>query len=115
MQPLPQPPANLFARILAFLLSAALLVAGVMFSLVFLAIAAVAGLCIGGWFWWKTRALRRDMQAFNDSLQAAARNETGTENSMSGEIIEGEFQREGGDAPPANPPAARLPEPDDRA
>ena len=66
MQPLPQPPGNLFARILAFILSAALLVAGLMFSLAFLAIAAVAGLVLGGWFWWKTRALRRNMQAFND-------------------------------------------------
>ena len=43
MQPLPQPSGNLLTRILAFILSAALLVAGLMFSLVFLAIAAVAG------------------------------------------------------------------------
>jgi membrane protein required for beta-lactamase induction len=114
MQPLPQPPANLFARILAFLLSAALIVAGVMFSLVFLAIAAVAGICIGIWFWWKTRALRRDMRAFNDSLQAAARNETSASEHMTGEIIEGEFQREGGAPHQTNSPSKHLPEPDNR-
>lgn len=103
MQPLPQPPANLFARILAFLLSAALIVAGVMFSLVFLAIAAVAGLLLGGWFWWKTRALRRDMRAFNDSLQTAA------SEADAGAVIEGEFQRETGEWAGSDTQPPRLP------
>lgn len=103
MQPLPQPPGNLFARILAFILSAALLVAGLMFSLAFLAIAAVAGLVLGGWFWWKTRALRRNMQTFNDTLQHAANT---PEN---GAIIEGEFAREADKTPDGDTPLRRLP------
>ena len=103
MQPLPQPSGNLLTRILAFILSAALLVAGLMFSLVFLAIAAVAGLALGGWLWWKTRALRRNMQNFNDTLQQAARTpENGT-------IIEGEFAREADKTPDGDTALRRLP------
>ena len=103
MQPLPQPPGNLLTRILAFILSAALLVAGLMFSLVFLAIAAVAGLALGGWFWWKTRALRRNMQTFNDDLQRA------TSTPDNGAIIEGEFAREADKTPNGDTALRRLP------
>ncbi len=103
MQPLPQPPGNLLTRILAFILSAALLVAGLMFSLVFLAIAAVAGLALGGWLWWKTRALRRNMQAFNDDLHRA------TSTPDNGAIIEGEIAREADTTPDGDTPLKRLP------
>ena len=103
MQPLPQPPGNLLTRILAFILSAALLMAGLMFSLAFLAIAAVAGLALGGWLWWKTRALRRNMQTFNDTLQHAANT---PEN---GAIIEGEFAREADKTPDGDTALRRLP------
>ncbi|WP_415034771.1 hypothetical protein [Azonexus sp.] len=90
MPALPQPPASPLARIAAFLLSAGLIAAGLMFSLVFFIIAAVAGLLIGGWFWWKTRRLRRDLRAFSENLNAATSQETPS----SGKIIEGEFQRD---------------------
>lgn len=39
-----------------------LLVLGFMFSLVILALIAVAGLAAWGWFWWKTRELRKAMK-----------------------------------------------------
>lgn len=54
--------SSLLTRILAALVGVILLVVGLMFSLVLLAVLAVAGLVGLGWFWWKTRALRKTMQ-----------------------------------------------------
>src|SRR6185369_6669059 len=62
--PLHQPKASHFAHssrqtrgpletLLAFVLSAGLLVVAVMFSLAALAVVAIAGLVFAGWFWWK--------------------------------------------------------------
>lgn len=71
--PLNQPKAGHFAhagrqargpleKLLAFVLSAGLLVLAVMFSLAALVVVAIAGLAFAGWFWWKTRALRRQVK-----------------------------------------------------
>ncbi len=79
------PPQSLLARILAILLSAAFMVVAFMFSLVALAIVAVAAIGLGGWFWWKTRALRKAMRA-GIPPEAMQRRESG--------VIEGEFVRE---------------------
>lgn len=46
----------------ALLVGASLLVLGVMFSVVILAVAAVLGLCLWGYVWWTTRDLRRAMR-----------------------------------------------------
>lgn len=53
---------GLLGRILGVLVGAALLVLGVMFSVVLLAVLAVAGLAAWGYFWWKTRKLRRALR-----------------------------------------------------
>lgn len=55
----PQP--GLLKKILASVAGTALLVASFMFSLVVLAVAIVAGAALFGYFWWKTRKLRRAM------------------------------------------------------
>jgi len=64
-----------------------------MFSLVALAVVAVLGVALGGWLWWKTRTLRKQMRAAEDSLRGGA---TGTGTAAAGgtTIIEGEFVRE---------------------
>lgn len=54
--------STLLTRILAAVTGLILLVVGLMFSLVLLAVLAVAGLVGLGWFWWKTRALRKTMK-----------------------------------------------------
>ena len=64
---------------------------------------ALLGLALGGWFWWKTRALRRHMQAFNDDLQRA------TSTPDNGAIIEGEFAREADKTPNGDTALRRLP------
>jgi UPF0716 family protein affecting phage T7 exclusion len=53
---------SLLTRILAAIAGAILLVLGFMFSLVILVLIAVAGLAAWGWFWWKTRELRKAMK-----------------------------------------------------
>lgn len=47
---------------LALLAGSILLILGFMFSLVVLAVAAVLGLALWAYVWWKTRKLRRTMQ-----------------------------------------------------
>lgn len=56
-------PQSLLAQILTVLFSALVLLGAAMFSLVFLAVIAVAGLLLWVWFWWKTRALRAQIEA----------------------------------------------------
>lgn len=91
--PLNQPKARHFAhagrqargpleKLLAFVLSAGLLVLAVMFSLAALVVVAIAGLAFAGWFWWKTRALRRQVK--EATAGSAYR---------SGRIIDGEVMR----------------------
>lgn len=75
---LTQPPPGPIAKLFALVLGAIFLVLAFMFSLVALAVVAVGGLMVWGWLWWKTRALRKQMQAAPMSDQ---------------QIIEGEFVR----------------------
>lgn len=70
-------------------LFAALLLA---FSAVFFVVALIAGGIIWGWFWWKTRALRKQMQAFSEQAPQAG-SEMFRGETFSGEIIEGEAVR----------------------
>ncbi|MFA6310174.1 MAG: hypothetical protein WCV99_16220 [Sterolibacterium sp.] len=51
-----------FGKLLALLVSVIVLIAGVMFSMLMLAVIAVAGLAAWGFFWWKTRKLRGAMR-----------------------------------------------------
>ncbi len=88
-----QPP-GLLGKILAFILGAGFLVLAFMFSLVALAVIAVGGLIIGGWLWWKTRAIRQQMKDMQATMQTQ---QPATE----GHIIEGEVIRES--EPPVRP------------
>ena len=76
--PRPSQSSGPVAKLFAIVLSAAFLVLAFMFSLVALVVVAVGGLALWGWLWWKTRALRKQMQ-------------TATANDP--QIIEGEFVR----------------------
>ncbi|WP_319238983.1 hypothetical protein [uncultured Propionivibrio sp.] len=84
-------PTSPLGKIIAAIVGVLTLAAAFMFSLVFLAVIAVAGLVAWGYFWWKTRALRRLLR---DQAGAAPFGQA-TENGVSteGEIIEGESVR----------------------
>lgn len=72
-------PTGLLGKILAALFATVLLAVGFMFSVVLLALAAVLGVVGLGYFWWKTRAIRRVLR----EQMAAARHGQHT-------VIEGE-------------------------
>lgn len=78
------PEAGPLARLFSVLMGVILLVIGAMFSLVMLAAALVVGLAVWGWFWWKTRELRRqiDEQMRENAAHASS--------SPQGEVFEGE-------------------------
>jgi len=80
-------PQGIAGKLLTALFSVGLLVLGVMFSLVALAVAAVIGLLFAGWFWWKTRALRKAMREAAPAATTASR-------AANGDIIDGECVRE---------------------
>lgn len=78
-------PQSLAGRVITFILSAVFLVLAFMFSLVALAVVAVGALIFAGWFWWKTRALRKAMRE-GAPIEPTA---PGAD-----QVIEGEFVRE---------------------
>lgn len=84
--PKPKPP-GLLAKVLAFALSALLLVLAFMFSVVALAVVAVGGIVLWGYIWWKTRALRQQMKEMH-----------ARERERQEQVIEGEFFRETGNS-----------------
>jgi len=63
-------------RFLGFVLALALTAAALVFASVILAFAAAIALVLGGWLWWRTRHLRRDLER------------------SSGTVIEGEYRVE---------------------
>lgn len=58
----PAPATSLLGKAVALVSGAILLVLGLMFSLVLVAVVAVVGLAVGTWFFWKTRHLRKAMR-----------------------------------------------------
>ncbi len=77
------------------LLTAALLVVVLAFSLIVFAVAAAAGAVAWGYLWWKTRAARKQMREMRE--RAAAGQTAG-----GGQIIEGDAVRVESPAIPAN-------------
>lgn len=55
-------PPSVLAKVLAVVIGAALLVVGFAVSLVMLAVVLGAGIAIGGFVWWKTRDLRKQLR-----------------------------------------------------
>lgn len=85
---------GVFAQVLTVIAGVIALGAALMFSLVFFAVVAVAGLIFWLYIWWKTRALRRQMReqaAQQGGDQPFAAQASGPE--ASGDVIEGEAVR----------------------
>lgn len=74
---------GLLGKLAGFVVMGALLVLGIMFSMVLLAVAFVIGLGVFGYFWWQTRDLRNAMRE-----QVAAHRASHAE--VQGQVIEGE-------------------------
>lgn len=82
------PPSGPVGKFLAAIVGLLALAAAVMFSLVFVVVVVVAGLIAWGYFWWKTRALRRQLRDQRPAASSAS-----DEHPPSGEVIEGEAVR----------------------
>ncbi|NSL56999.1 hypothetical protein [Uliginosibacterium aquaticum] len=89
----PRTPAGPFTRIVAGLFTLVAIVAMVMFSVVALGVVLVGGAVFLGYFWWKTRALRRALRAQSPVQQEPFAQRSPAENS-DGMVIEGEMIRE---------------------
>lgn len=97
-KPSGQAPRGIFAQIFTAFLGLLVLGAALLFSFVFFAVLAVAVLLFGGYFWWKTRALRaeirKQMQAQAEAQQSGPGFDAPEQQpSGEGEIIEGEAVR----------------------
>ena len=85
---------------LAALVTGALLVLGLMFSLVLFVVALVGGALVFGWFWWKVRrALRQARQAGYDARfdipgAGTAGPQPGGGDVIEGEVVRGEWKEE---------------------
>jgi hypothetical protein len=77
-------------RLLGFVGAIIAAVLAFMFSLAALAVVAVGGVLLGGWLWWKTRAVRKQAQA---QMQHQAQ-----QRPAHGYVIEGEAVRANGQA-----------------
>ena len=90
-----QPPQTLFARIVGVVVGVIALGLALMFSAVVFVVLAVAGLALWGYFWWKTRAIRAQIEE-QMRAQAQYRNagsQTTGAASSDGDVIEGEAVR----------------------
>lgn len=84
---------SLLGRILGVAASMVLLAGAFVFSLfLFVALAAV-GVVLGGYVWWKTRELRKQMRAQMERMQEQMGQQM-TPASSGADVIEGEYVRE---------------------
>lgn len=90
----PRKPQGVFAQVVTALVGAVVLIGAAMFSLVFLAVIAVAGLIFWAYFWWKTRAIRAQIES-QMRAQAEYRNAGAQTDraSSDADVIEGEAVR----------------------
>ncbi len=82
------------ARVLGVLVGVLVLAVSLMFGLVVFAVLGVVVLCFWGYFWWKTRELRKVMRETLEAQQRAA--EAGmppTASEADAAVIEGEAMR----------------------
>ena len=72
-------------RLGGVLIAVALTIAALIFASVILAVAAAIAIVVGGWLWWRTRDVRRELRRRNIESTADVERE--------GAVIEGEYRR----------------------
>lgn len=93
----PGQPGGLLAQVLTAIVGIGALILGLMFSAVFIVVLVVAGLILWAFFWWKTRAVRKQireqMAQQGRDFGGAARDSSDPAPAADGDIIEGEAVR----------------------
>lgn len=94
-----------FTRFVGAVLGVAVIVAALFLSVFVFAGLLAVGVIAGGWFWWRTRRLRRQLRETIDRATQESLRQTQTRTATSaadpGKIIEGDFIR----AKPPNEPS----------
>ena len=87
-------PGGFFGKLVAVVLGTAVLAAAFVFSIVLLVVLLAGGLIFGGYLWWKTRDLRKQLRAQQQiwAQQRAAQAEA--QSPQAGQVYEGEVIRE---------------------
>lgn len=86
--------AGLLGRILATLVTCAMVVIGVMFSLVFVGIAVAVGALYLIWFWWRLRRVRRDMRDASPGSFNQGSTDQQPGQVIDGEVLKGEWKED---------------------
>lgn len=85
---------SLLSKAVALVVTALLIVFGLMFGAIILTVIAAVGVIAFGYLWWKTRALRKHLRQQNQRMGRAANDaDAFKEEDFKGEIIEGEVIR----------------------
>ena len=87
---LPAGASGLFGRALAIAAGGLVLIAGLFVSAVVFSVMLVVGLAAGGWLWWKTRHVRRDLR---ERLAEMQRMQAG-ERAPNADVIDGDYIRD---------------------
>jgi len=76
---------NFLQRLGGVLIAIVLVIAALIFASVILAVAAAIAIVVGGWLWWHTRDVRRELRRRDAGAGEMERAE--------GAVIEGEYRR----------------------
>lgn len=92
-------PQGLLGRVLGVAVGAVVLVAALLFSVVIFAVLLAAGVIVGGYLWWRTRALRRQLREQMQAMEAQMRARQPTPGgarpgARDDTVIDGDFIRE---------------------
>ncbi len=71
IMPPPSKPPSLLHKLVGFLVAVAVAIVALMFSAIFFVVIAVFGLIAWGYFWWKTRGMRKQMREFAAQARSA--------------------------------------------
>lgn len=77
--------ANFLQRAAALAVALVLTVAALIFASVILAVAAALAIVLGGWLWWRTRHVRRELRRVDLEAREGRR--------AAGTVVEGEYRR----------------------
>ncbi len=85
---------SLLARIVGGVVGVIVLIGAFMFSAVVFVAVAIVALAFWGWFWWKTRALRRQMQEqMHEQMREPMRESPFRSSEDESNVIDGEAVR----------------------
>lgn len=97
----PGKPPSLMQKIVGAVVTVAIFGVALMFSVAFFAVILTVGAVVGGYFWWKTRAIRKQMREDIARMREAQARQNSGDAKREGLVIEGEVIRE---VPPEQKP-----------